>query len=90
MDTKVVGRDVSLEGATLIAASMEGLEVAPGSEGAWDHLEDGLLDALGFEGKKGQATTFLSPLGGTEMELNPVGMSPPSTGVYSSARICSA
>lgn len=61
MDTKVVGRDVNLEGATLIAGSMDGLEPAPGSEGAWDHIEEGLLEAVGFEAKPGQAVSLPHP-----------------------------
>lgn len=57
MQVRVVGSDVDVEGATLIAGVMEGLEPAPGSEDALASVGDGALTAAGFEGKAGQSMT---------------------------------
>lgn len=54
MEARTATADVALEGATLIAGVMEGLEPAPGSEAALAEVDRGLLEAADFEGKAGQ------------------------------------
>lgn len=58
MRTNVVDRGVDLEGATLIAGALEGLDPAPGSESILGAIDRDLLDALGFEGKTGQVVSL--------------------------------
>jgi len=52
-----VGADVDLEGATLIAGVLQGLEPLPGSEDAVASVDTALFDTAGFEGKSGQTMT---------------------------------
>ncbi|MGB7860702.1 MAG: leucyl aminopeptidase [Acidimicrobiia bacterium] len=59
MEIVVVGSDSSLEGATLIAAVLEGVEAAPGSAEALASVDVDALEAMGFKGESGQ--TILLP-----------------------------
>ncbi len=58
MEARVADRDIDLEGATLIAAVLEGLEPAPGSEEVVEAVDQRLLEAAGFEGKAGQTISL--------------------------------
>ena len=57
MEARVVSPEVELEGATLIAGVMEGLEPVPGSEEAIAGVSEEIIRAAGFEGKAGQTLT---------------------------------
>ena len=61
MEVKAVSADVDLAGATLVAAVMEDLEPAPGSEEALGSVDPALLETAGFEGKTGQSVTVPHP-----------------------------
>ncbi|HEU4318614.1 MAG TPA: leucyl aminopeptidase [Acidimicrobiia bacterium] len=61
MKTNVVDGGVDLEGATLIAGVLEGLDPAPGSEAVLEAIDRDLLEALGFEGKPGQVVSLPHP-----------------------------
>jgi leucyl aminopeptidase len=61
LEARNVAPGVDLEGATLIAGVLEGLEAAPGSEDVVASLDEEVLEALGFEGKAGQAITMPHP-----------------------------
>lgn len=62
MELRSVAPDVDLEGATLIAGVMEGLEPVGGSEEAFSAADPALLDIAGFEGKSGQVLTLPHPV----------------------------
>ena len=49
---------VDVEGATLIAGVMEGLQPVNGSEEILETIDDSILEAAGFEGKSGQVLTL--------------------------------
>lgn len=61
MEARTAAPDVALEGATLIAGVLEGLEAAPGSEDALATVDEAALEASGFEGKPGQTITLPHP-----------------------------
>lgn len=61
MEARIAAPDVSLEGATLIAAVLEGLDPAPGSEGALQDVDQAVLEVGGFEGKSGQTMVVPHP-----------------------------
>jgi leucyl aminopeptidase len=54
LEARSVSADVALDGATLIAGAMEGIEPIPGSEDALASVDMEVLEAAGFEGKTGQ------------------------------------
>ena len=58
MELRSVAETAELEGATLIAGVMEGLEPLAGSEEALSSVDRALLEASGFEGKNGQTVTL--------------------------------
>ncbi|HUF16208.1 MAG TPA: leucyl aminopeptidase [Acidimicrobiia bacterium] len=58
METRTATPDVDLEGATLIAGALEGLDPISGSEEAVGALDRTVLEAAGFEGKTGQTITL--------------------------------
>ena len=58
METRTATPDVDLEGATLIAGALEGLDPISGSEEAVGALDRTVLEAAGFEGKPGQTITL--------------------------------
>lgn len=58
MEIRAAAIEVDLEGATLIAGVMEGLQPAPGSETAFETVDHDALEAAGFEGKPGQTLTL--------------------------------
>lgn len=58
MEVVVVEPDMDLEGATLIAGVMEGLQPLAGSESAIASADTSMLSAAGFEGKSGQVITL--------------------------------
>lgn len=62
MELRSAARDVDLEGATLIAGVMEGLEPVNGSEDALSTVDPALLDIAGFEAKTGQVVTLSHPV----------------------------
>lgn len=62
LELRSVAPDVDLEGATLIAAVMEGMEPVSGSEEAFSTADPALLDIAGFEGKSGQVLTLPHPV----------------------------
>jgi leucyl aminopeptidase len=57
MQVKSVGLEVDLEGATLVAGVLQGLEPLPGSEDAVASVDTALFETAGFEGKSGQTMT---------------------------------
>jgi leucyl aminopeptidase len=61
METRSASADIDLDGATLIAGVMEGLEAAPGSENAFGTIDPAALETAGFEGKRGQTITLPHP-----------------------------
>ena len=61
MQARIAPSDLNLEGATLIAGVMEGLEPLPGSEEAIAETTNETLKAAGFEGKAGQTLTVTHP-----------------------------
>jgi leucyl aminopeptidase len=61
LETRVAEAGLDLEGATLIAGVMEGLEPVTGSEEAVASVDRATLDAAGFEGKLGQTITLPHP-----------------------------
>jgi len=58
LETRTATPDVDLEGATLIAGALEGLDPISGSEEAVGALDRTVLEAAGFEGKTGQTITL--------------------------------
>jgi len=58
LELRSVAETAELEGATLIAGVMEGLEPLAGSEEALSSVDRALLEASGFEGKNGQTVTL--------------------------------
>ena len=62
LELRSVAPDVDLEGVTLIAGVMEGLEPVTGSEDAFSTVDPTLLDVAGFEGKTGQIVTLPHPV----------------------------
>ena len=58
MEVRAVSGEVSLEGSTLIAGVMQGLDPVPGSEDVLAGIDEAILEAAGFEGKAGQTLTF--------------------------------
>jgi leucyl aminopeptidase len=58
LELRSVAPGTGLEGATLIAGVMDGLEPAPGSEDALASVDPALLEAAGFEGKPGQVVAL--------------------------------
>jgi len=58
VETTIATKDVSLEGATVVAGVLEGLTAAPGSEEVFDQIPEESLGAAGFEGKSGQTITL--------------------------------
>ncbi|HEU4894192.1 MAG TPA: leucyl aminopeptidase [Acidimicrobiia bacterium] len=61
MELRSVAEMVDLDGATVIAGVMEGLEPLAGSGDALSSVDRDLLDASGFEGKAGQTITLPHP-----------------------------
>ena len=61
MELKIAADAVELEGATLIAGVLEGVQAIPGSEDALDTVDPATLEAMGFEGKSGQTATVSHP-----------------------------
>lgn len=58
MEARTAAPGVDLEGATLIAAALEGPEAVPGSEDALAGVDAATLDASGFKGKLGEVLTL--------------------------------
>ncbi|HSM45348.1 MAG TPA: M17 family peptidase N-terminal domain-containing protein, partial [Acidimicrobiia bacterium] len=54
MEARAVAAGVDLEGATIVAGVMEGLEPVPGSEEVVRAVDETTLESAGFEGKPGQ------------------------------------
>jgi len=54
LEARAVAAGVELEGATVVAGVMEGLEPVPGSEDVVRAVDETTLEAAGFEGKPGQ------------------------------------
>lgn len=50
-----------MEGSTLIAGVLEGMEPAPGSEEVWDGIDPSHLEVAGFEAKPGQTISLPHP-----------------------------
>ncbi|MFZ0012652.1 MAG: M17 family peptidase N-terminal domain-containing protein, partial [Acidimicrobiia bacterium] len=61
MEARAAVDGSDLDGATLIAGVLEGLEALPGSGTALDTVDGDLLTAVGFEGKAGQTLTLPHP-----------------------------
>ena len=57
MQARVAPADVELDGATLIAGVLEGLEPLPGSDEAFAGVPAEIIRAAGFEAKAGQTLT---------------------------------
>lgn len=62
MKVRSATTEVDLDGATLIAGVMEGLQPVTGSEDAFGVVDPAMLDVAGFEGKAGQIVTLPHPV----------------------------
>jgi leucyl aminopeptidase len=58
LEIRAASSEVSLEGATLIAGVLEGLEPLTGSEDVFGAVDSSIIEAAGFEGKSGEVVTL--------------------------------